>query len=166
MKHCLNRVITYFSLLTIPIFLITSCSRPAPRVNSNGLPQREYAYQIPDNISDGLETSFLSAEGIDPVRINEMMRQVLNGTIEDIRSVLLVRNGKLILEEYFYGYDREDVQYTASVTKSITSILVGMALDKKLIRNVNQKVYDFFPEHFFIHLEFQTTNGIDTLTVR
>ena len=61
-----------------------------------------------------------------------MMRQVLNGTIEDIRSVLLVRNGKLILEEYFYGYDREDVQHTASVTKSITSILVGMAL---LIRN-------------------------------
>jgi len=147
MKHCLNRVITYFSLLTIPIFLITSCTRLAPRVNSNGLPQHEYAYQMPDNISDGLETSSLSAEGIDPVRINEMMRQVLNGTIEDIRSVLLVRNGKLILEEYFYGYDREDVQYTASVTKSITSILVGMALDKKLIRNVNQKVYDFLPEY-------------------
>jgi len=43
MKHYLNRVITYFSLLAIPIFLITSCTHLPARVNSNGLPQREYA---------------------------------------------------------------------------------------------------------------------------
>lgn len=61
--------------------------------------------------------------------------------------MLLVRNGKLILEEYFYGYDRDSKHELHSVSKSITSILVGIAIDQKMISAVNEKVYSFFPEY-------------------
>ena len=58
-----------------------------------------------------------------------------------------MKNGKLVLEEYFYGYDRDDLHYLASATKSITSILVGISLDQIMIKNVDQYVYQLFPDY-------------------
>ena len=102
MKSYPNRVRTYFPLLIICVFFITTCTQWAPRVNRYALPQYEYEYQMPAQINDGWETECLSKVAVDSEKINELMRNILNRNYKNIHSVLLVKNGKLILEEYFY----------------------------------------------------------------
>jgi CubicO group peptidase (beta-lactamase class C family) len=106
-----------------------------------------YGYRMPDTIDDGWETSALSAERIDSAPITAMIRDILNGKFKDFHSVLLIKNGKLVLEEYFEGYTRNSKHKLASVTKSISSILTGIAIDKNLIPDVNLRIDRLFPEY-------------------
>ena len=129
------------------LLLASACSTVYPRVDSKGQPQYEYVYHVPEETGDGWETSSLDAEGVDVERVKELIRNILNRRFENIHSVLLVKNGKLILEEYFYGYDEDKKHQLRSATKSVTSILVGVAKDQKMIRSVDQKLYEFFPEY-------------------
>ena len=147
MKLYHNRVITCFSLLLIIFFVTTACTLQPPRVKSSGLPQREYTYQIPEKIDDGWEPSTLETEGVDSKKIIQLMGNILREDIKNIHSILLVKNGKLIFEEYFYGYDRDTKHIIYSASKSVTSILMGIAMDQKMIPNVDQKVYAFLPEY-------------------
>jgi len=107
----------------------------------------EYSYQAPSKLNDGWDVSSLRNEGVDTNRITAMMNTILADDLPNIHSVLLIKNGKLVLEEYFNGYSREIKQIIASVTKSITSILVGVAIDKQMIGSTNERVYKFFPEY-------------------
>ena len=146
MKLHYNRVITY-SLLLIIFFQTTACTLQPPRVKSSGLPQREYTYQIPEKIAGGWETSSLEKEGVNSDKIVELIEGILRENYKNIHSVLLVKNGKLILDEYFYGYDRHTKHGMMSTTKSVTSILIGIAVDNGIIDNVDKKAYQFFPEY-------------------
>jgi CubicO group peptidase (beta-lactamase class C family) len=78
----------------------------------------------------------------------------------DVHSILVVRDRRLVFEEYFdgskfslaqytggSGFDRDDTHNLASVTKSFTTTLVGMAIDQGHIESVHKQVFDFFPEH-------------------
>ena len=107
----------------------------------------DYRYQVPTAINDGWAVSSMSDAGVDPDRITAMMNEILADDLPNIHSVLLIKNGKLVLEEYFNGYSREIKPIIASVTKSITSILIGIALDKQMIGSIDQRVYEFFPEY-------------------
>ena len=131
-------------IVCLIIVLILSCS---PRTTRWGLPQKDYTYQVPEKIDDGWEYSDLKAEGVDPKKINELMINILKGDIKNIHSILLVKNGKLIFEEYFYGYNRDTKHIMYSASKSVTSILVGIAVDQNMIPDVDQKVYEYFPEY-------------------
>ena len=63
-----------------------------------------------------------------------------------VNSFLIVRNGYLVFERYYNGFDREGYHRVASVTKSFTSSLIGIAIDKGFIESVDQKLLSFFPE--------------------
>jgi CubicO group peptidase (beta-lactamase class C family) len=129
------------------LLLASACATGYPRVDSKGQPQYEYVYHVPEDTGDGWEATSLEVEGVDVERVKELVRNILDGKFEHIHSVLLVKNGKLILEEYFYGYDRDKKHQLRSATKSVTSILVGIAKDQNTIKSVDQKLYDFFPEY-------------------
>jgi CubicO group peptidase (beta-lactamase class C family) len=64
----------------------------------------------------------------------------------DVRSVLIVRNGYMVLEAYFYPHRQDTVRGILSASKSFQSALVGIAIDKGYIESLDQKVLDFFPE--------------------
>jgi CubicO group peptidase (beta-lactamase class C family) len=135
-------------ILSLIFVLVTvSCTHWSPRVNRYGLPDRTYLYQQPEEISDGWETTSLKEVDIDSGNIYEMMHDILRGNDKNIHSILLIKNGKLVLEEYFYGYNRDRLHFLASVSKSITSVLIGIALDLKLDTHVGANAYEFFPEH-------------------
>ena len=119
----------------------------SPRIPFRTAESLKYKYRIPEQTGDGLPVSSLNEAKINRQKIEHLMADLLHQKIKNIHSLLLVRNGKLVLEEYFQGYTRERKHLTASMAKSITSILVGIAIDQKAIGNVNQKVYAFFPEH-------------------
>ncbi len=65
---------------------------------------------------------------------------------ETTHSVLVVRNGCLIAEAYFHGGAIDRKERLQSVTKSFTSALVGIALDKGFLSSVDQHMIEFFPE--------------------
>jgi CubicO group peptidase (beta-lactamase class C family) len=62
-----------------------------------------------------------------------------------IYSVLVIRNGYIVLDAYSYPYDSDDTLNIHSCTKSVSSALVGIAIDKGYIKDVSQPVLDFFP---------------------
>ncbi|GIO08783.1 penicillin-binding protein [Brevibacillus reuszeri] len=65
----------------------------------------------------------------------------------NINGIVVVRNGYLAYEKYFNGYGPDDTHHVASVTKSVLSALVGIAIEAGYINDVDQKVLDFFPEY-------------------
>jgi CubicO group peptidase (beta-lactamase class C family) len=65
----------------------------------------------------------------------------------DVHGVLVVRNGYAVLEAYYPPYGPHIRHSTASVGKSLTGALVGIAIREGYIEGVDQKVADFFPDH-------------------
>jgi CubicO group peptidase (beta-lactamase class C family) len=112
------------------------------------LTESEYRYLIPLETDDGWQTSSLKEEGLEAEKLNELMQSILNGheKVKNVHSVLLVKNGKLVFEEYFYGTHRNHIHHLQSDTKSVISMLIGIAIDKGFIKNVKQPILDFFPE--------------------
>jgi CubicO group peptidase (beta-lactamase class C family) len=65
----------------------------------------------------------------------------------DVHGVLVVRNGYAVLEAYYSPYGPHIRHSTASVGKSFTGALVGIAIREGYIEGVDQKVANFFPDH-------------------
>jgi len=107
----------------------------------------KYTYHTPLKIDGSWEISSLDEQEVDPQIIRELMRQILNNNLKNIHSILLIKNGKLILEEYFCGYHRDLKHPVASVTKSVTSILFGIARDlgDKIV--LDKKLIAYLPEY-------------------
>jgi CubicO group peptidase (beta-lactamase class C family) len=109
-----------------------------------------------EKTKDGWDTASPAEEKLDPAMINAMLDRVQSGEYRNVRSVIIARNGKLVVEEYFprtEGDRREQAIRRAapvemtSATKSVTSILIGIAIDKGLIRVVDERLSTFFPEY-------------------
>lgn len=114
-----------------------------------GAKGEEYAYEYgrPEDTGDGWKTSSLKAEGLDPGPIEDLVAAAVEGEFGYLHSLLIVRNGKLVLDEYFYGHDREAVHRLASVTKSVSSLLIGIAVGQGEIAGVDEGIKTFFPEY-------------------
>ncbi len=106
-----------------------------------------FTASIPPDLQDGLDVGSLQDAGLDVALIGKMVEQIANETHKNVDGVLLLKKGKLVLEEYFYQYDRDRLHQLRSATKSVVSALVGIALDKKLIASKAEKVLPFFPEY-------------------
>ena len=84
---------------------------------------------------------------IDENLLTEMVNKIKNGKYGKVNSVLILRKGRLVFEEYFDGFYTNDLHFLMSATKSISSILVGIAVGKGLIKSINQKLLNFYPEY-------------------
>lgn len=117
-----------------------------PCVNFSGDAAADYSYQVPRTAADGLETADLQSNGGDLQKIEGAVHGILDLTYPGIHGLLVSRHGKLVLEEYFYGYGPGDEHTMQSTTKSVLSILFGIAQDQGLV-HVQDKLYDYFPEY-------------------
>ncbi|MCY8910318.1 6-aminohexanoate hydrolase [Bacillus atrophaeus] len=85
-----------------------------------------------------LKRGFEKLSGIGPI---------IKSEYNNINSIVVVKNGYIAYERYFNGFGPDDTHHVASITKSIISALIGIAIDKGFIKNAEQKVLDFFPEY-------------------
>jgi len=106
-----------------------------------------YRCAAPVETEDGWETASLTEAGLDDSLIREGVVRVIAGEYGEIHSLLLVKGGKLALEEYFYDFDRETPHPVQSCTKSVVSLLVGIAIDQGSLGGVEEGVLSFFPEY-------------------
>lgn len=91
------------------------------------------------------ETKVFDTEGFDLSRIRLLSERIIDRTFKDINSILVVKKGKVLVEEYFNGEDADTLHDIRSASKSITSALAGIAIDKGLVRGVDEKLLSYFP---------------------
>ena len=68
-------------------------------------------------------------------------------TQPNICQITVIQNGRTVIRDLWNGYRAEDTVHTMSVTKSVVSLLVGIAIDQGLIGGVNDYVLDYFPDY-------------------
>ena len=84
------------------------------------------------------------AQGINSAKLAEMLLTMRQQHI-NIHSLLVIRNGEMVADAYFYPYDGQTVHDVASVTKSVMTTLVGIAADQGKL-GLDDPVVSFFPD--------------------
>jgi len=79
-----------------------------------------------------------------------------------IFSTLIAKNGTTVLEEYYNGKTKDSLCDIQSLTKGLMSMLIGIAIDKKYIENVDEPIAKYFPEEF----KNLTDNRKKTITIK
>lgn len=109
---------------------------------------------------DDLPTATPAEVGMDSTLLNRMTKAIRNHEYSNIHSVLIAKGGKLVYEQYFTGKDenwgdaigevkfnQETLHDIRSISKSVVSACVGIAIAQGKLKGVDQSVFDFFPEH-------------------
>ena len=154
-------------ILTFLILTVAGCKNA---------PVSQYSYQPPVEINDGLEVGSLEEAGIDQDLMEKAVDKIRSGKFKEVHSMLIYKDAKLVLEEYFPGHeyqwdapghhaewvtwDRSKQHVIQSVSKSITSACIGIAIDKGFIQGAGQSIFDYLPGHQ--HLK---TGGREKITI-
>jgi CubicO group peptidase (beta-lactamase class C family) len=93
---------------------------------------------------DDWEVSTPAEQGIDPMLVAALYHNAAE--LETLYGLLVVKDGYLIAEDYFNEGSVDQKALVQSAAKSITSALVGLALDQGCFSSVDQKMIDFFPD--------------------
>ena len=75
------------------------------------------------------------------------MERIINTSYSNIGAMVVQKNGVVVYENYFNKCNAASSFHVFSVTKSIISILIGIAIEKGYIQSIDQKVLDFFPDY-------------------
>jgi len=158
------------------IFLISILSLLLLSISCQSEPSTPYNYQQPENINDGFAVGTLEGANIDANLIAKAVNDINRGKYKEVHSMLIFKDGKLVLEEYFIGHkyqwdapnhhgelvawDGTMEHVIHSDTKSVTSACIGIAIDKGFIESVHQSIFDFLPEHQHLN-----TDGKDKITI-
>ncbi|MFF2089349.1 serine hydrolase domain-containing protein [Paenibacillus sp. NPDC058174] len=87
-----------------------------------------------------------AAKGVNVEKLSSLDSVIKSG-YSTINGIVAARNGSIVYENYYNGFGPDTAQHVASVTKSIMSALIGIAIDNKYIESIDAKVLDFFPEY-------------------
>jgi CubicO group peptidase (beta-lactamase class C family) len=86
-------------------------------------------------------------QGLDGARLSGLVELIrADERYPRLHSLLIVRNGRLVLEEYFGRGSADNIHTLQSVSKSFTSALVGIAIARGDLKGVDEKLLDFFPD--------------------
>lgn len=120
-----------------------------------------YKYSRPPETGDGWQTATLADVGIDEDDIDAAVEGILWGEYQRVHGLVIIKDGYLVCEEYFEGevynnptsigptvmFDRDRIHNLASTTKSITSAMVGIAIDQGFIASEQESIYQIFDEY-------------------
>ena len=109
---------------------------------------------------DGITQGNAFQEGLDTMRLHEMTAAITGNDYPNIHSVIVIKNNKLVYEQYFVGKDeilgesigvihhaQNKLHDIRSITKSVVSSCLGIAIAQKKINSIDQSIWDFFPEY-------------------
>jgi CubicO group peptidase (beta-lactamase class C family) len=139
-KEHQSHYLTFASVALILLILgsaaLAGCGGPSPEelatVDYTPLVRDDWAVSTP------------AEQGLDPTPVAELYLDA--AALERLYGLLVVKNGHLIAEKYFNEGSVGQKARVQSVTKTVTSALVGIALDRGCLSSVEQRMLDFFPE--------------------
>ncbi|MFO7890602.1 MAG: serine hydrolase, partial [bacterium] len=120
------------------VLLHTVCNLQAP-VENNDLDSYE------DLSPYEWETSTLEEQGLNSLMINSALSEMYG--MSYYYSFLIIRNGYLVVEQYYNGRTKYVMDPIYSVTKSYISAVIGIAIEEGYIESIDSKLLDFFPEY-------------------
>ncbi len=102
------------------------------------------------NTGDGWQISSLASEGFNEVAFRTAVMPLFDeNNYVTVTSLIVVRNGKLVAEAYMRDFQgRLQKRQIQSTTKCITSLVIGIALEKNYFTGLDQKLYSIMPEAF------------------
>jgi len=142
-------------LLGLLAFLVWALCSPVPAPSWASPPSRDYWP------TRGWQISTPAAQGMDPARLQEVIPFIIDNRL-DIRSLLVVRHGYLVWENYYAQGMPDRAATVHSVTKSVTSALVGLARGQGLLNDLDTPLPDLLPEYF----DSRTDPGKRKITLR
>src|SRR5215211_8754131 len=129
-------------------------------LTSVGQAQHGEPYKVPTNRADGWKTAPADSVGVDSRKLSNLTQSLRAWPELGVHAVLIERDGRLIYEEYFEGFDEKwgtplgRLSMTAetkhdlrSITKSVVSALVGIAHGEGTIKSLDEPVMNWFPEY-------------------
>lgn len=120
-----------------------------------------YSYVEPKQLSDGLPVDAMYNVGMDTGKIVILTQQILADTFPNIHSMLILRHGKLVYENYFEGEDNiegeaspryvnhtiDDLHDCRSISKSVTSACIGITIKLGFIKSIDEPIFSYFKEY-------------------
>jgi hypothetical protein len=111
-----------------------------------GNPPSAYRYEKPLQRDDGWKTASVDDVDMDRAAIEGVVRRIIETPMNalgssQIHSLLIARHGKLVVEEYFHGFHRDQPHEMRSASKSFTSLLVGAAMQAGVAISPDTPVY-------------------------
>ena len=108
-----------------------------------------FSIQAIGSQSPAAESGWVAARGTDALEVRrlEVAARRIEAQNPSILALLVVHHGRLLLERYFHGVDRNSNLDAYSITKSFTSTLIGIAIGRGKIRSVDQPIGAFLPPH-------------------
>ncbi|HST36057.1 MAG TPA: serine hydrolase [Allosphingosinicella sp.] len=105
-----------------------------------------YVYRQPPERDDGWRTASLREEAIDQPAMERLVQSIAAAPMDSndapqIHALLVARHGRLVLEEYFHGYDRDRLHDLRSAAKSVTAVAIGAALQARAPLSLASPVY-------------------------
>lgn len=100
--------------------------------------------QVVRNIE--LPTISLDAAGFNKDSIENIIRLINETPHKDLRGLVVIKNNNIVIEEYFNTFWRNSIHDIRSAGKSVTALLLGIAMKEGLIKNLDQNVYSLFSE--------------------
>jgi len=141
--------------LLISVFLI-SCETDKTSLSSIS----QLPYSIPAQTDDGWETASIQSVGMSVKPVMKLLSRLNEVGDHRIHSLIIIKNDKLVFEEYYpgekfnlarytgeTGFDMDDTHNLCSATKSFTSALIGIAIDKGFIQSVNQSIFEYLSDY-------------------
>lgn len=116
-----------------------------PRLDADGRVLNRYRYTLPQ--TSEWPVARASAQHVDEDILEQLVTRIVNDQEGQIDALLVARDGRLILEEYFFGNTVESLHTVQSVTKSVTSLLFGAMLAEHAEVSLDDPVYRFFPQY-------------------
>jgi CubicO group peptidase (beta-lactamase class C family) len=141
------RRVSEAAVCLIVAFILTLTATGAAQETAQAEPGSVYAYVPPPDLGDGWKVSTLSDVGLDEDKIVRVTNGIIEGKYRGIHSMLIFRHNRLVHEAYFQGYERDDLQILFSITKSVTSALIGIAIDQALIDGVDQPLVSLISDY-------------------
>jgi len=130
--------------------LATGCRTNAPpreQADASGEASAGYPpYRVPAAAGDGWNVARAESVGLSIEKLGAMERAIRAGDFPKLTSVAIARQGKLVYEAYFGETDVATLHNTRSVTKTVTGMFLGVAIEKRLIAGVDTPITSFFPD--------------------
>lgn len=112
-----------------------------------GRSPEEYAFRAPSDLGDGIPVATPTQVGVDQSQLDHHVRSILAGLWGRQTSFLVMKDGRLIFEEYFRGWQPDELHEIESVSKSLTSLMIGRAVADGHIGSVNDPVSHYLPRY-------------------
>lgn len=108
--------------------------------------KKSFVSETPKDLKDDLKVGKLSDAGAAAPEIKTLLADIESGKYKNIDSLLISHGGKLILESYFRRGRQNFPHYQMSITKSLTTLALGRAIQLGYIKDINTPVIDYLKE--------------------